>query len=108
MGGALVEKIPGGRWCVTACAGATVVVWEFDPGVEIPRHNHPHAQISILIEGGIDMHFDDGTISMRPGDPLTIPPEVWHGATLTAPSRIVDVFVPNRLEYEEEYASAAG
>ena len=105
---AYVERVPGCRWAVVASPGATFVYWDFDPQYVIPRHNHPHAQCAIAINGNIDLVFDDHTVSMQPGQMLYIPPHVYHRGQTTGRCIIIDAFVPNREEYEAEYRAKRG
>ena len=103
-----VERGPGCCWAVVSAPGATFVYWDFDPDYDIPRHNHPHAQCAIAINGNIDLIFDDQTVSMQPGQMLYIPPFVYHKGHTTGRCIIIDAFVPNRAEYEAEYRAQRG
>lgn len=104
---ALVERAPGVRWLVTPMVGATAAYWEFEPDMDLARHNHPHAQLVAVFDGRIDLIFDDQTIPVLAGQTLAIPPHQFHGARVGPDGvRVVDVFVPNRDEYEAEYAAA--
>lgn len=58
------------------------------PGCSNPRHYHPNcSEILVVIQGLIRHTTADGTKSeMRPGDTVTILPNVWHQATNTGDS----------------------
>ncbi|HEY0792843.1 MAG TPA: cupin domain-containing protein [Chthoniobacterales bacterium] len=53
------------------------------PGCSNPRHHHPNcSEILVVIQGAIRHTMADGTESeMKPGDTVTILPQVWHRAT---------------------------
>ena len=103
-----IERMPNVRWAVVPIEGATAVYWEFAPGATVPRHNHYHAQLLIVLQGSIDLIFDDKTVTVSAGQLLSIPPYQFHAAAVQAPMRVVDIFVPKREEYEEEYAAQRG
>lgn len=103
-GGVFKTRAPGVRWCVVPIEGATAVYWDFDAGATVPRHNHHHAQFLIVVDGAIDMLFDDQTVTVAAGQVLSIAPFQHHAATVPDHCRVIDIFVPRRGEYEEEYA----
>lgn len=47
----------------------------------LAAHQHSESHILVQIDGEMDIISGDKIIKMRPGDKLTIPPEVEHGAT---------------------------
>ena len=106
--GDFVERMPGARWAVVPVVGATAVYWDFDPGATVPRHNHFHAQFLVVLSGSIDLIFDDKTVTVGAGQVLNIPPFQFHAAQVKEPVRCIDIFVPTRGEYEEEYAAKRG
>lgn len=105
----ILQRTPTVRWAVIPLVGGTAVWWEFAPDQDLARHNHPHAQIVIVLDGSIDLIFDDGAVTVGPGQTLPILPHVYHGARVgPAGVRVVDVFIPSRDEYEAEYKAARG
>ncbi len=106
--GDFIQRLPNVRWAVVPIEGATAVYWEFAPGASVPRHNHHHAQLLVVLQGSIDMVFDDKTVTVRAGELLSIPPYQFHAAVAHETMRVVDIFVPKREEYEEEYLSQRG
>jgi quercetin dioxygenase-like cupin family protein len=101
--GDFVERLPGARWVVVPLVGATAVYWDFDAGATVPRHHHVHAQLVIGLEGSIDLVFDDKTVTVGPHEILPIAPWQYHAAEVKERVKLVDVFIPNREEYEAEY-----
>jgi quercetin dioxygenase-like cupin family protein len=61
----------------------TVGSCRLNPGGSNPRHYHPNcSEILVVIQGNIRHTMADGTESeMKPGDTVTVPPNVWHRAT---------------------------
>ena len=51
------------------------------PGFHLKRHHHKiMTEVFYMIEGELDLIFDDETITLRAGDTITVPPHVWHEA----------------------------
>jgi quercetin dioxygenase-like cupin family protein len=61
----------------------TVGTCRLNPGCRNPRHYHPNcSEILVVVQGNIRHTMADGTESeMKPGDTVTVPPQVWHRAT---------------------------
>lgn len=75
--------------------------FDFEPGAVIPEHQHPHEQITLLLEGEMEFTLDGQTCTLRPGEGVTIPSNVRHGARiLEQPTRAVDAWHPVREEYK--------
>ncbi len=68
-------------------------------GSELPEHQHPHEQISTILEGTFD--FVIGGVSRRcgPGDVAVIPGNTPHSGRAVTDCRIMDVFCPTREDY---------
>ncbi len=104
----LTTFAPGIQWSVLAGDGMTLVYWVFDPPAcgEVPLHEHVVAQGGVVLEGSIHMRYADGsTTTLRPGDCYTVGSSVPHGASFTERCVVLDIFSPNRVEYEERFAS---
>lgn len=104
----LIEFAPGIRWAVLAGDGMTLVYWVFEPPAcgEVPLHDHVISQGGVVLEGSIHLRDADGaTTTLRPGDCYTLRSSAPHGATFTERCVVIDVFAPNRREYEERYAA---
>ncbi|HEY4441899.1 MAG TPA: cupin domain-containing protein, partial [Candidatus Elarobacter sp.] len=99
---------PGISWAVLPGDGMTLVYWVFEPPAcgEVPLHQHGVSQGGVVLEGSITMRYADGTTStLRTGDCYTVASSVPHGATFTERCVVLDLFAPNRVEYEERYAA---
>ena len=99
---------PGIQWAVLPGDGMTLVYWVFDPPAcgEVPLHAHLVAQGGVVLEGSLTLRDADGaTRTLNAGDCYTLGSEVPHGVSFTERCVVLDVFAPNRLEYEERYAA---
>ena len=56
----------------------TFVLWRFDAGTILPRHQHPHEQVAHVLEGELEITVDGETFTCTPGSVLVIPPNAWH------------------------------
>ena len=104
----LLPFAPGIDWAVLPGDGMTLVYWVFQPPScgEVPLHDHVISQGGVVLEGSIHLRYADGTTTtLRAGDCYTLGSSVPHGATFTERCVVVDVFAPNRTEYEERYAA---
>lgn len=69
-----------------------------EPHVEVPVHQHEQEQITIILEGEMDLVVSGVKYPLHEGEALTIPPNAPHGAfTHDKSCRVLDVFTPPRL-----------
>ena len=104
----LTAFAPGIEWAVLPGDGMTLVYWVFEPPAcgEVPLHDHVVAQGGVVLEGSIHMRYADGsTTTLHPGDCYTVGSSVPHGASFTERCVVLDIFAPNRVEYEERFAA---
>jgi quercetin dioxygenase-like cupin family protein len=71
-------------------------------GCIVPRHQHDNEQLTYVLEGAL--HFwigEDGSkeITIRAGEVLFIPSNVWHKAEALEDTLDVDVFSPPRADW---------
>ncbi|MDI1247828.1 MAG: cupin domain-containing protein [Lacunisphaera sp.] len=69
------------------------------PGVVLPRHSHPHEQISCILEGVFEFTVGTETTVLRPGMAAIIPGGVEHSGRTLTPCRVIDIFSPARDDY---------
>lgn len=85
---------------VSLCNEPDVSVEHFvkPPGHASPRHDHPSAQVIIVLKGKMVLTTDDGDIELNEGDSVYIPGNEPHGLKnpLSEISIGVDIFVPGR------------
>ena len=70
-----------------------------EPGVTLPMHEHPHEQITYVIEGRFQFTVGDETRVLEPGMAALIPGGVPHGGKTLSACRVIDLFSPVREEY---------
>lgn len=63
------------------------------PGFYLKRHHHKiMTEIFYMLEGEMEIIFDDETIVLRPGDTVTVPPNVWHVASCEKGGKMLTIF----------------
>lgn len=78
---------------------ATVGDVQLDADTIIPIHDHPHEQITYLLEGSMHFVVGEETQTMKPGDIAVIPGGVPHGGRTVSKCRVIDIFAPARDDY---------
>ncbi len=74
---------------------------EFEPGSVIPEHKHPHEQITLILEGGMDMTVEGEKKTVLKGDMVSVPANVVHGARVMNEFTVaVDAWSPVREDYK--------
>lgn len=77
----------------------TISYWNLQPGAVLPKHSHPHEQITTLIEGEMEMTLDGEVRELRPGMVVVIPSGGEHSVVARTACYVVDVFYPIREDY---------
>lgn len=80
-------------------ADLTLGLVEIKGGSNLPQHQHPHEQITYILEGQLDMTIDGKLCSLTSGMYYVIPSGVWHGAVAVTDCKVIDVFNPVREDY---------
>ncbi|MEM1337774.1 MAG: cupin domain-containing protein [Bacteroidota bacterium] len=63
------------------------------PGFYLARHHHKiMTEVFYILEGEVELIFDDETITARPGDTVTVPPFVWHAASCKNGGKMLTIF----------------
>jgi len=96
-----VEMLPGIRRR-TLAYGERLMVTQFliTQGTELPRHSHPHEQISYVLSGELEMRVGGQRYYLRPGDSLLLPAGMEHSALALQEVVVIDTFSPPREEYK--------
>ena len=68
-------------------------------GVTVPMHQHPHEQVTYVLEGRFQFTVGTETRELGPGMTALIPGGVMHGGTTLTACRVLDVFSPVREDY---------
>jgi len=90
--GIMMQSVTGGKLMAN---------WvTIEPNRDVPRHQHPHEQLGIMLEGELELTLGDETRLLRTGDAYTIPPNLPHGARTNESGCVVlDIFTPPRDDY---------
>ena len=63
------------------------------PGFYLSRHYHKiMTEVFYILEGTVELIFDDETVVAKPGDTITIPPNVWHAAKCEEGGKMLSIF----------------
>jgi quercetin dioxygenase-like cupin family protein len=74
---------------------------EFEPGSIIPEHKHSNEQITLILEGKIDMTVDKEKKTAFKGDVIVIPANTVHSAKILDEFTVaVDGWSPVRDDYK--------
>ena len=78
---------------------ATVARFNLSKGAVVARHAHVNEQISMVLEGALQIEFDDREVVVRPGELIVVPPDVPHAATALEDTLVQDFFSPPREDW---------
>ncbi|GAB5553895.1 MAG: hypothetical protein Sapg2KO_34860 [Saprospiraceae bacterium] len=69
------------------------------PGFHLARHHHKiMTEVFYILEGELELIFDDETILARPGDTVTVPPNVWHEAKCKKGGKMLTIFKDGQFD----------
>lgn len=69
------------------------------PGFFLPRHHHKvMTEVFYILEGEVELIFDDETLICSPGDTITVPPNVWHAARCEKGGKMLSIFKNGRFD----------
>jgi quercetin dioxygenase-like cupin family protein len=71
-----------------------------EKGSILAEHDHPHEQITMILEGTLEMKIGDETHMLTEGMMHVIPSNVKHSAFAHTDCKLIDVFSPVREEYK--------
>lgn len=80
----------------------TLGLVEIKAGCDLPIHQHPHEQITYILEGQLDMNIGGEACTLTAGMYYVIPSNVPHGAVAITDCKVIDVFHPVREDYKVE------
>lgn len=70
-----------------------------DANTVVPIHQHPHEQVTYVIEGRFQFTVGEETTVLEAGMAALIPGNTPHGGTTLTACRVVDLFAPVREDY---------
>lgn len=81
--------------------GAAMTIGEvlLDANTVVPMHEHPHEQMTYIIDGRFEFTVGTETQILEPGMLVVIPGGARHGGKTLTACRVVDVFSPIREDY---------
>jgi quercetin dioxygenase-like cupin family protein len=97
-----IEVLPGVERRIAGHSSTGMIVYyQIKPGSAFPKHNHPHAQFGLVIQGQMTFNVGDKTWNMKKGDSYYIPPGIFHELFTSGNEQIivVDFFTPERGDY---------
>jgi quercetin dioxygenase-like cupin family protein len=63
------------------------------PGFHLKRHHHKvMTEVFYMLEGELELVFDDKTRVLREGDTITVLPNVWHEANCKNGGKMLTIF----------------
>ncbi|WP_299486553.1 cupin domain-containing protein [uncultured Allomuricauda sp.] len=69
------------------------------PGFYLARHHHKiMTEIFYILEGEVELIFDNETIIAKPGDTVTVPPNVWHAASCKDGGKMLSIFQKGQFD----------
>jgi len=73
----------------------------FEPNSLVPRHNHPHEQMGMVVEGRFRLTINGESKIVEKGDVYLVPSNAKHSAqSLNESAVALDIFSPPRNEYK--------
>ena len=81
---------------------STTLGWvTIQAGSKLPAHHHPHEQITLMLEGKMEMQIGDEVVMMEPGTVKVIGSNIPHSAIAHTDCVLIDVFSPVREDYKD-------
>jgi unsaturated pyranuronate lyase len=93
----VAEPYEGLRRRTFDSAGSTVNEYSFEPGASFPIHRHPEEQITLILEGSVELTVEGGTSILEAGGWSVVGSDVEHGITAGSDgARILAIITPRR------------
>jgi quercetin dioxygenase-like cupin family protein len=97
------EPFEGLRRRSIDATGATVNEYSYEPGARFPIHRHPEEQVTLILEGSVELTAAGETATLPAGSWSVVGGDVEHGILAgPAGARIVAIITPRR-EYADAY-----
>ena len=93
------ELFPGARGRFVHTENMTLAYWEFEAGVPLPEHSHPHEQITHILDGVFEMTIGGEAHRLEAGMLILIPSDARHAGKAITDCRLADVFYPVREDF---------
>ncbi|HYV96827.1 MAG TPA: cupin domain-containing protein [Gemmatimonadaceae bacterium] len=79
--------------------GMTIGEVHLDANTVVPMHEHPHEQITYVVEGRFEFTVGTETTILEPGTAAMIPGGAKHGGKTLTACKVIDIFAPAREDY---------
>lgn len=93
------ELIPGFFGKFVHGEKGTLALWEIKKDCRMPEHQHPHEQITHILEGELEMTIGGQTMLFTAGSVHVIPSNTPHSAIARTDCKVIDAFSPARDDY---------
>lgn len=93
------ELIPGFSGKFVHGEKSTLAFWDIKKDCRMPEHQHPHEQITHILEGELEMTIGGETMLFTAGTVHVIPGNTPHGAIARTDCKVIDAFSPARDDY---------
>ncbi|MEI8111243.1 MAG: cupin domain-containing protein [Chitinophagia bacterium] len=103
-----IEMIPGYLARFVHTENLTLSFLTVEAGSALPEHQHPHEQVSMVMEGEFELTLAGKPIRLFPGQVLVIPSGTLHSGKAITNCKLLDVFNPVREDYRKLSDKAAG
>ncbi|MEQ8518432.1 MAG: cupin domain-containing protein [Cytophagales bacterium] len=87
------------------------------PGFHLKRHHHKRmTEVFYMLQGELELIFDDESVLLKEGDTITVPPNVWHEAKCEKGGKMLTIFKDGKFDIfleelskmnEEDFANEA-
>lgn len=95
----LSADVAGGvRRMLIAGDGADLKRVEIPAGTTAERHDHPHEQFVLVLEGTGRLTSAEGTCDLRPGTVLHLTAHTWHAAVFETATVLIEVNLRPEME----------
>lgn len=96
-----IENMPGYKARFIHAEQMTIAYYTVKAGAPFPLHQHPHEQISNMLEGKMEFTLDGKTEIIEAGKVVVIPANTPHSGIALTDCKILDVFSPIREDYRK-------
>ena len=94
------EMLPGVMRRAVHLDDVMVTFFDFAPNSVVPKHQHPHQQITWVVSGAMEFDLDGEVRVLEAGDGVLIAPDVPHSAVvLDEACQALDAWHPVREDY---------
>lgn len=96
------EVVPGFKGKFIHTENVTIVHWSITAESVLSEHNHPHEQITNIINGELELTIEGITRVVKSGELVVVPSNVKHSGKAITDCYVIDVFHPVREDYRVE------